>query len=149
MSSVDGKTLKGEICSLQKIYGVKELKDENDVDLLYLIRNGTSSQNSSDVDMENLIARIDAIEKYLSSTPVGVAGPAGPAGPPGKDGKDGKDGEDGQDGRDGLQGPRGPRGNVEKLQDVNDVDLTGLDDGAILSWSSKKKKWIVELRDEE
>lgn len=41
----------------------------------------------------------------------------------------------------------GKGGKTAKLEDVGDVDLTGLIDGGILTWSSSSKKWVVAATD--
>jgi hypothetical protein len=133
--------LKGENCTLLKVRGVKILEDEYGVDLLKLIRKGGSS-NSSDIEaaLSNLLARLDAVEKYLQNMPppaaaTGVAGPRGPKG---------DKGEDGEPGEPGAQGPRGAAG-AKSFKELSDVNLDGLDDGAIMVWSAKEKKWVVSL----
>lgn len=155
--------LKGELCALSMIKGVQELYTEDGIDIIKAIRNIDVSKNTLNTKQieaafTNIFQRLDAIEKYIKEKPLGVAGPAGPAGPQGPAGPAGSQGlqgpagpagpqgpagQDGQDGRDGIQGPRGQRGQVEKLQDVQDVDASGLEDGAILVWSSSKKKWVI------
>jgi len=133
--------IKGENCTFLKIRGVKILEDEYGVDLLKVIRRGGASSSSSDVEaaLSNVLLRLDAIEKYLQNMPPPVApvasGVAGPRGPKG---------DDGEPGEPGAQGPRGAAG-AKKLSELTDVNLDGLDDGAILVWSAKEKKFVVSL----
>lgn len=57
----------------------------------------------------------------------GDPGPQGPQGPQGKQGK---------------QGLRGP--SVSQLSNIPDVDVSNIVDGAVLVWSSDKKKWVAQ-----
>lgn len=130
--------LKGENCTLLKVRGVKILEDEHGVDLLKIIRKGGSNASSDvEVTISNLLNRIDAVEKYLQNMPAPSAAAAipGPKGPKG---------DDGEPGEMGPQGPRGASG-AKKMAELTDVNLDGLDDGAILVWSAKEKKFVVSL----
>jgi hypothetical protein len=134
--------IKGENCTFMKIRGVKILEDENGVDILKLIRTGkTSNAASSEVEatISNLLHRIDAVEKYLQNMPPPVA-----SGVPGPKGPKGDKGDEGIQGEMGPQGARGAPG-AKKLSELTDVNLDGLDDGAILVWSAKEKKFVVSL----
>ena len=136
--------LKGENCTLLKIRGVKVLEDENGVDLLKLLRKGGGGGSSSselETVMTNLLQRIDTIEKYLQTLPPPSAGSKGPKGDKGEQGEQGEPGE---------QGPQGAKGKdgAKTLAALGDVNLDGLDDGAVLTWSAKDKKWVVSLEEE-
>ncbi len=63
----------------------------------------------------------------------------------------GPKGDDGEQGEAGPQGPQGPKGKdgAKTFSALTDVNLDGLDDGAIPMWSAKEKKWIMSLQDEE
>jgi len=137
--------LKGENCTLTNVRGVQKFEDEHGVDLLKLIRNaasgGASGHISAGVEsaLFTLNQRIDAVEKYLQSMPASTPGPAGPRGAVGPAGPQGDAGE---------TGPQGPRGKgANSIKDLVDVNLDGLDDGAILVWSSKDKKFVVSLEE--
>jgi hypothetical protein len=135
--------LKGENCTLLKIRGVKILEDDQGQDLLKLLRKGAHAGGSSELEavVTNLLQRIDTIEKYLQTLPPPSAGVKGPKG---------DKGEPGESGEPGPQGPQGPKGKdgAKTLAALTDVNLDGLDDGAILQWSSKDKKWVVSLEEE-
>jgi hypothetical protein len=128
--------LKGENCTLLKINGVKVLKDENGVDILKLLRAKGSGASSSELD--SISQRLTAIETYLQTLPQPTAGPRGPIGPSGEQGEKGE------------QGPAGPKGKdgASTIAALKDVNLDGLDDGAMLVWSAKDKKWVVSLEEE-
>ena len=138
--------LQGENCQLQKIHGVKELFTADGVDLLSMIRGGSAGgASASDIEatLANTLSRLDAIEKYLSDTPLSVPGPAGPAGP---EGPEGPAGADGADGKNGAAGPRGKKGEI-KLSDLKDINMDGAEDGAILVYSEVEKGWVISLED--
>jgi len=133
------QALKAENCSILKLK-VKSLEDYDGNDLLKMLRRGGGGSSSSELEtvVTTLLQRIDAIEKYLQTLP-----------PPGK-GQKGEKGEPGEPGEQGEPGPQGPRGKdgAKSLAALNDVDLDGLDDGAVLVWSSKNKKWVISLEEE-
>lgn len=131
--------LKGENCTLMKIRGVQILEDSYGNDILALVRNGGSGSNSSELEsaLSTMSQRIEAIEKYLQNLPNPTQGPKGDQGEPG---------EPGEQGDPGPQGPRG-RDGAKTVAALSDVNLDGLDDGAILVWSSKEKKWVVSLEE--
>jgi hypothetical protein len=124
--------LKGENCTLLKIRGVKSLYDENNVDILELIKKN-SSKSTSNLDslVSDLVKRIESLELQLKNMPKAVQGAVGPVGPPGES----------------IVGPQGPRGvaGASSLRELKDVNLDGLDEGAVLTWSAKDKKWVVSL----
>jgi hypothetical protein len=134
------KGLKAEDASIIKLRGLKILEDDQGNDLLKLLRKGGGSGNgSSELEsvVTNLSQRIDTIEKYLQNLPA----PSGTKGPKG---------DKGDDGEPGPQGPQGSKGkSASKLAELLDVNLDGLDDGAILAWSTKNKKWVVSLEEDE
>jgi hypothetical protein len=133
--------LKGENATLLKIRGVKVLEDEYGVDLLKALRKGASAGSSElDVTVATLLQRIDTIEKYLQTMPPPSAGVKGPKG---------DKGEDGEAGEPGIAGPQGAKGKdgARSISEMKDVNLDGLDDGAILVWSSKDKKFVVSLEE--
>lgn len=134
------KALRGENCTLTNIRGVKVLEDEHGVDLVKLIKKAINKSSDSDTDLSilNIMSRLEALEKYVKNIPAasGVPGPAGPAGPKGERG------EDGAEGPKGDQGPRGKDG-AKTLGELKDVCFDGLDDGMILVYSEKDKKWVV------
>lgn len=130
------QALKAENCTIQKLRGIQILEDDKGNDLLKLIRKGGNG-SSSDVDsvISNIIQRIDNIEKFLQNMPPPQKGPKGDQGEPGEMGPV------------GPQGPKGKSG-ASKVAELTDVNLDGLDDGAMLVWSSKDKKWVVSLEED-
>lgn len=72
----------------------------------------------------------------------GEKGDPGKDGLPGRDGRDGKKGKDGKDGKDGLIRRVYASGGITNLNDLNDVLITNLQDGDILSWKASIEKWI-------
>lgn len=137
------QALKGENCTLLKIRGVKILEDDQGRDLLKILRSGGGGADSSEITaaLTNVLQRIDTIEKYLQTMPPPSAGVKGPKGDKGDKGEDGEPGEP------GPQGPRGKDG-AKTLSALTDVNLDGLEDGAVLVWSAKDKKWVVSLEEE-
>lgn len=131
--------------TIHKLRGLKILEDDQGNDLLKLLRKGASS-NSSELEavVTNLLQRIDTIEKYLQTMPP-------PAAATGAKGPKGDKGDKGDDGEVGPVGPAGPRGKdgAKTLSALTDVNLDGLDDGAVLTWSAKEKKWVVSLEEED
>ncbi len=129
--------------TILKLRGLRVLEDDQGNDLLKLLRKGGGGSGSSELEVvvTNLLQRIDTIEKYLQTMPppsTGVKGPKGDAGEPGESGEP------------GPQGPQGPKGKdgAKSLSALIDVNLDGLDDGAVLVWSGKDKKWVVSLEEE-
>ena len=144
--------IKGENCSFLNIRGVKVLRDEFGNDLLSIIRTGISGQSNSNSSVNNMLGRLDSIEKFLQDMPVQapvsqdlekklmakisalektiqeLSIEAGTPGPP------------------GIQGAKGASG-AKTMQALEDVNLDGLDDGAMMVWSSKQKKWIISLEE--
>jgi uncharacterized protein (UPF0210 family) len=116
------------------------LEDEHGVDLLKLVKKAVNKGSDSDTDSSilNIMSRLESLEKYVKNMPVvtSVPGPAGPRG------ERGERGEDGSDGPKGDQGPRGKDG-AKMLSEMKDVCLDGLDDGMILVYSEKDKKWMA------
>jgi hypothetical protein len=131
------KALRGENCTLTNIRGIKVLEDEHGVDLIKLIKKAVNKNSDSDTDSSilNIMSRLESLEKYVKNMPLGVAGPAGPRGEKGEKGEDGE-------GTKGDQGPRGKDG-AKMLSELKDVCLDGLDDGMILVYSEKDKKWTA------
>lgn len=137
------QSLKGELCSLRHITGVASIKDTKGNNILDMLSSGSCDKKA---DMERLIynlnQKVEFLEKQVlklqgSQGSQGSQGPAGPAGPAGPMGPAGPAGEDGK------PGPQGPRGKgANSLAELADVDLDGLDDGAVLAWSSKLNKWV-------
>lgn len=124
--------------------GLKVFEDDQGNDLLKLLRKGGGGGSSElEAVVTNLLNRIDAIEKYLQNLPApaaaGVKGPKGDAG------------EAGEAGEPGPQGPQGSKGKdgAKSLSALIDVNLDGLDDGAVLVWSAKDKKWVVSIEEDE
>jgi hypothetical protein len=123
--------IKGENCNFIRVKGLRVLEDEFGNDLLKIIRGGISSGGASSeikTSISNILLRLEAMEKFLQNMPNTAtnATPEVIQGPP------------------GIQGPRGAPG-AKKLSELTDVNLDGLDDGAILVWSSKDKKFVVSL----
>ena len=125
------QSLKGELCSLRHITGVASIKDTKGNNILDMLSSGSCDKKA---DMERLIYNLNQKVEFLEKQVLklqgsqGSQGPAGPAGPAGEDGK---------------PGPQGPRGKgANSLAELADVDLDGLDDGAVLAWSSKLNKWV-------
>lgn len=133
--------LKAEDCSIINLRGLRVLEDEKGQDLLKLLRKGGSGSSELEGVVNTLLQRIDTIEKYLQTLPPPVAA----AGVKGEKGEKGDQGEPGEKGDTGPQGARGK--GVSKLSEMTDVNLDGLDDGAVLAWSSKDKKWVVTLEE--
>lgn len=134
--------LKAENCTIIKLRGLSVLEDDQGHDLLKLLRKGVTSGSSSELEavVTNLLQRIDVVEKYLQNMPAPTAAVKGPKGDKGDKGDDGEKGE---------TGPQGARGKgASKVSELSDVNLDGLDDGAILMWSSKEKKWVVSLEEQ-
>lgn len=142
-------SISGENCTLKKIRGVKILEDHNGRDLLKILTSldgsGALAASNPNTDaalvninaaITNLLARLDTVEKYLQTLP-----------PPGKPLK-GDAGEPGQPGEPGPQGPRGKDG-ASTFAALKDVNLDGLDDGAIMVYSAKEKKWVVSLEESD
>lgn len=129
------KALRGENCTLTYVRGVKELKDENGVDILKLVKKAISKSSDSDTDSSilNIMSRLEALEKHVKNMPVGIPGPKG---------EKGDKGEDGAEGPQGVQGPRGKDG-ARTIGEMRDVCLDGLDDGMVLVYSEKNKKWMA------
>lgn len=129
--------LKGENCTLLKIRGIKVLEDDQGHDLLKMLRKGGGSGSSElETVVSNLLQRIDAVEKYLQNMPAPSKGIPGPQG------------EQGEMGPVGPAGPKGKDG-AKTLSALTDVNLDGLTDGAVLTWSAKDKKWVVGVEDDE
>ena len=131
--------LKAENCTIIKLRGLKVLEDDQGQDLLKLLRKGGGSGSSElETVVSNLLQRIDTIEKYLQNMPAPSAGVKGPKG------------DQGNEGEPGPVGPAGPKGKdgAKTLAALTDVNLDGLDDGAVLAWSAKEKKWVVTLEEE-
>jgi hypothetical protein len=130
--------LKGETCTLQKIRGVKVLEDEHGVDILKMVKKVMSKNSNVDLDLSiiNMLTRLDQLEKFVKNMPVSGSGTPGAPGPRGPAGEDGPTGEQ------GVQGPRGKDG-ARTIGELKDVCLDGLDDGMVLMYSEKDKKWVV------
>ena len=128
--------------TILKLRGLKVLEDDQGIDLLKLLRKGGGGGVSSEFEsvVTNLLQRIDTIEKYLQNLPP----PTGSKGPKGDAGEQGEQGEPGPVGPQGAKGKDG----VKTLAALADVNLDGLDDGAVLVWSAKDKKWVVSLEEE-
>lgn len=129
--------LRGENCNFTKISGVRELLTHDGYDLVRMIKNNSGGGDNTELmaTLSNVLARIDVIENYLQNSI--HQGPPGPPGPPGPQGLQGPK---------GPQGPQGPQGPLKlKLSDLIDVDLNGLDEGAVLEWSTQQNKWVVAL----
>ncbi len=126
--------------TILKLRGLRVLEDDQGNDLLKLLRKGGGGSGSSELEaaVTNLLQRIDTVEKYLQALP-----------PPstGVKGLQGLKGEDGPAGETGPQGPRGKDG-AKSMAELKDVNLDGLDDGAVLVWSAKEKKWVVSIEEE-
>lgn len=131
------KALRGENCNLTNIRGIKILEDEHGVDLVKLIKKAVNKSSDSDTDSSilNIMSRLESLEKYVKNMPVA-------SGVPGPKGERGERGEDGAEGPKGDQGPRGKDGS-KMLSEMKDVCLDGLDDGMILVYSEKDKKWMA------
>jgi hypothetical protein len=142
--------IKGEQCTLMHIRGVKSMLDSKGNDLLGMILNGSGS-GSKDLELvvTTILQRLDRVEKFLQSIPSEVLSGSGTgSGEKGEKGDKGPKGDKGDEGEPGPQGPQGPRGKgASKLTDLSDVNLDGLDDGAILMWSAKDGKWIVSFEE--
>lgn len=131
------QSLKAENATVLYLRGVKIFEDEYGNDLFKTLRKGTSG-GSSELEsvLATLLKRVETIEGFLQNLP-----------PPGK-GPKGDKGEPGEPGETGPQGPQGPRGKgATNLVDLSDVNIDGLDDGAVLMWSLKQKKWVVSLEE--
>lgn len=152
------KALKGENCTLLKVRGVQVLEDEYGHDLLKILRTGGGGGASSEVQamLQNLLLRVDAIEKFLQTLPPPQAAAAVAAGTPGPRGPKGDSGPEGPEGQQGERGPIGPRGKDGKngaktLAELEDVDLSPAEedpekyDGALLVWSAAEKKVVLSL----
>ncbi len=138
---------KAENATLLHIAGVRSLKDQHGTDLLELMRKSASSSSSDSPELQTLLEtlqeRLDTIEKYLQNMPPPSAGVKGPKG------DKGDKGEDGEAGDPGIPGPQGAKGKdgARSIAELKDVNLDGLEDGAILMWSAKDKKWVVSLEE--
>jgi hypothetical protein len=134
------QALKGENCTFIKVRGLKVLEDDKGNDLLKMLYKNSSSTGSSEVELavSNLLQRIDTIEKYLQTIPPpGTVSTA----TKGLKGEKGDKGDDGEKGESGAQGPRGK--GATKFSELLDVNIDGLDDGAVPMWSAKEKKWVM------
>jgi len=140
--------IQGENCTFLKIRGIQVLEDEYGTDLLKVLRSGSGGGRSTELEamVQNLLLRVDAVEKYLQTLPpptaaTGVAGPKGPKGDAG---------EPGEQGERGPQGPRGKNG-AKTLAELEDVDISSAledsekYDGALLVWSDAEKKLVLSL----
>jgi len=128
--------------TILKLRGLKVLEDDQGNDLLKLLRKGGGSSGSSELEavVTNLLQRIDTVEKYLQNMPppsTGIKGPKGDKGDQGEPGEQGEPGAQGAKGRDGAK----------TMSALTDVNLDGLDDGAVLVWSARDKKWVVSLEE--
>jgi hypothetical protein len=134
--------LKAENCSIIKLRGLKVLEDDQGHDLLKILRKGGAGGSSElEVVVTNLLQRIDTVEKYLQNMPP-------PTGAKGAKGDQGDQGDQGEPGPQGSAGPRGKDG-AKTLAALADVNLDGLDEGGMLAWSKKDKKWVVKFLEEE
>jgi hypothetical protein len=128
--------IKGENCTLMHIRGVKTFESSDGVDLLKLLKKGGARESGMDVDktIMNLLNRVDTLEKFIKTMPVGT----------GTKGDKGDKGDAGEPGESitGAQGPRGKDG-AKTISELKDVCLDGLDDGDVLMWSASKKQWIT------
>lgn len=128
--------MKGENCTFTHVRGLKTLESFDGTDLLKLIKKGSANDSGIDVDKTilNLLNRVDALEKFIKTMPVGVAtkGDKGDRGEPGES----------IQGIQGIQGPRGKDG-AKTIAELKDVCLDGLDDGDVLMWSSSKNQWLA------
>lgn len=130
--------LRGENCNLTNVEGLRSLKTSTGIDLVSI---GSQLEHA----LAESQMKVKELEERLAKLEIGGVGKAGEPGVDGRDGLTGSKGDKGDTGPVGPQGPRGPRGKVEKMQDIGDVDLNGLDDGAVLEWSSDRKMWVVAL----
>ena len=132
--------LRGELCNLTDITGVRSLTTKSGTDLVNVAEGLHEQLTQFQKLLNDCLDRIKKLE----------AGDHGHHGHPvqGPKGDRGETGPAGSDGRDGLPGPRGPRGSAEKLRDIGDVDLTGLCDGALLVWKQDSEKWVVAVSEE-
>jgi hypothetical protein len=135
--------LKAENCTILKLRGLTILEDDQGHDLLKLLRKGAASGSSElEAVVSTLLQRIDTIEKYLQTLPPPAAAVKGPKGDKGDPGEPGEPGEP------GPQGPQGAKGKgATKFSELVDVNLDGLDDGAVPMWSSKEKKWVMSVEE--
>lgn len=135
--------MRAKIGNIKELRGVESIIDENGVDLLKIIRSRGGATGGSDEAVSVLTRRIESLEKHIQTLEkhiqtLGKSSLQGPPGPPGPQGEQGEQ---------GPQGPQGPRGvsGASSLKDLKDVNLDGLDNGALLVWSSAKNKWVVEV----
>ncbi len=138
--------LKAENATVINLRGVKVFEDDKGQDLFKLIRKGGSG-NSSEFEtiLSNVMARLDTVEKFLQNLPPTTVSQAPVSSVKGPKGDKGDKGEDGES----VVGPQGPRGKngVSKFSELLDVNMDGLDDGAVPMWSSKDKKWVMSLEE--
>ncbi len=125
------QALRGETCNFTNVAGIKSLLTLDNVDLVTIGNRIEKVLDDNERQITDLMERLEKLEKE------GM-------GKPGRDGEDGRDGAQGPVGK-GVPGPRGPRGKVEKMQDIGDVNLDGLDEGAVLTWSVAEKSWVVSM----
>ena len=126
--------------TILKLRGLKVLEDDQGTDLLKLLRKGGGGGSSElEAVVTNLLQRINVIEEYLQKLPPPSTGTKGPKGDKGDDGEPGEPGPQGARGKDGAK----------TLSALTDVNLDGLTDGAVLTWSAKDKKWVVSVEEEE
>ena len=136
--------LRGEKCNFTTIGGVKSLTSHDGTDIMKI----AETVGNELTVLRTTVAELVGANKILQEEIEILKGQTASLDPTTLETLRGEVGPDGADGRDGLQGPpgpkgaRGPKGSVEQLRDVKDVDLNGLADKAVLSWSASKKKWI-------
>ena len=143
--SLQAVRLRGEVCNLTEIHGVRTLKTKAGTDLV-TIAEGLHEQllKFSEI-ISDLTERVKELE--INGVKDSSAPKDGVPGPPGPKCETGPAGDDGRDGLQGPAGPRGPRGKVEQLGDIADIDLNGVQDGCVLV--RRGKKWVVELLGED
>jgi hypothetical protein len=128
--------LRGENCNFTSISGVKSLTTTNGIDIVSIGERLENAMTYIETKMADLETKIKNIEKNKTQGPRGPKGEQGPPGPTG---------DPGIDGRDGLAGARGMRGKIDKLRDIGDINLDGIEDGAVLEWNAKAKRWVISV----
>ena len=113
-------------------------QNKQDVDVLALI-------DAKMKTVESLLAEINTLKQDIKNN--AVPGPRGDPGVPGKIGPPGSTGPPGKTGPRGLKGSKGD--SVNKLADMVDVDLTDIEENAVLVWKPKLSKFVPVVLDLE
>lgn len=145
--SVHAKSFGGEIFYGREFTGLEKIITSDGIDIVKVIRElkGTCAPSSNTNEkcslfenkinyLENEIKNLQNIVQSLRNT--SQQGIPGPQGPPGPRGERGEKGEQGEPGEPGLQGPKGKDAKAVRVRDLVDVDLNGVEEGAVLVYKN-------------